>query len=140
VLPAASISKTIFLTEGHELEDERRFAALLKPGFTVFDIGANLGVYTLISASRIGPSGAVHAFEAEVSDPLLRRWGHTSRDVKQYLRQFGYRGYRTGQERLINGFSVSDEEPHPRGVNLLFIKEHHRALLPGDWMLPPAGD
>ncbi len=30
---------------------------------TVLDIGANLGVYTILSALKVGPTGAVHAFE-----------------------------------------------------------------------------
>lgn len=30
---------------------------------TIFDVGANVGIYTLIAASRVGASGAVHAFE-----------------------------------------------------------------------------
>jgi FkbM family methyltransferase len=35
----------------------------LRPGDTFLDIGANVGVYTLLAASIVGPSGIVHAFE-----------------------------------------------------------------------------
>jgi FkbM family methyltransferase len=35
----------------------------LKPGMTVLDIGANIGYYTLLMASRVGPAGKVIAFE-----------------------------------------------------------------------------
>jgi FkbM family methyltransferase len=47
---------------------ERRFLqAQVEPGMVVFDVGANLGFYTLLLADRVGPQGRVHAFEP---DPL----------------------------------------------------------------------
>jgi FkbM family methyltransferase len=39
------------------------FARLVRPGDTVLDLGANLGVYTLMAARLVGPAGRVHAFE-----------------------------------------------------------------------------
>lgn len=39
------------------------FRRLVRPGDTVFDLGANHGVYTLLAASLAGPAGRVHAFE-----------------------------------------------------------------------------
>ena len=41
------------------------FLSTLKRGMTVVDIGANIGWYTLLSASRVGPEGKVFAFEPE---------------------------------------------------------------------------
>jgi FkbM family methyltransferase len=41
------------------------FRRLLRPGDTVLDIGANLGVMSLVACSLVGPSGAVHAFEPQ---------------------------------------------------------------------------
>lgn len=38
---------------------------LLKPGMRVLDVGANLGLYALVAADRVGPSGHVGAFEAD---------------------------------------------------------------------------
>jgi FkbM family methyltransferase len=40
-----------------------RFMARLRPGMTVWDIGANVGLYTLPSARAVGPAGQVVAFE-----------------------------------------------------------------------------
>ena len=37
---------------------------VLRPGMTAIDIGANLGYFSLLMADRVGPSGRVHAFEA----------------------------------------------------------------------------
>lgn len=39
------------------------FVASLKPGMVVWDIGANVGLYTLCAATHIRPSGMVYAFE-----------------------------------------------------------------------------
>lgn len=38
-------------------------ARLVRPGDTVFDIGANLGLVTMLLSSLVGPQGQVHAFE-----------------------------------------------------------------------------
>ncbi len=40
----------------------------LRPGMTVFDIGANQGLYTLLAARRVGSSGRVFAFEPAPSE------------------------------------------------------------------------
>jgi FkbM family methyltransferase len=39
------------------------FRELVKPGMTVVDVGANIGYFSLLSASLVGPTGQVHAFE-----------------------------------------------------------------------------
>jgi len=43
---------------------------LLQPGDVAFDLGANVGLFTLPMARRVGPAGAVHAFEPH---PGVRR-------------------------------------------------------------------
>lgn len=39
------------------------FQRMIRPGDTVLDLGANLGVYTLLAARAVGPTGQVHGFE-----------------------------------------------------------------------------
>jgi FkbM family methyltransferase len=46
-----------------EPDDLGLFARMIRPGDTVLDVGAHLGVYALIGAAATGPSGKVHAFE-----------------------------------------------------------------------------
>ena len=46
-----------------EPEATALFQRLIRPGDTVFDLGANLGMYTLLAARAAGPGGVVHAFE-----------------------------------------------------------------------------
>jgi FkbM family methyltransferase len=52
------------LREGvFEQETVELFTALLAPGMTILDVGANIGQYTLIAARHVGERGRVHAFE-----------------------------------------------------------------------------
>jgi FkbM family methyltransferase len=46
-----------------EAETVELFLKMLAPGMTVFDVGANVGLYTLLAADLVGPCGQVHAFE-----------------------------------------------------------------------------
>jgi FkbM family methyltransferase len=47
----------------YEIEKAELFAGHAKPGGTVYDIGANVGFYTLIASRAVGPTGRVVAFE-----------------------------------------------------------------------------
>lgn len=54
-----------FLNDGYYERSEQSFCArFIKPGMTVFDIGASHGYYTLLFAKLAGPE-FVHAFEPE---------------------------------------------------------------------------
>lgn len=52
------------------------FVARLQSGMTVWDIGANVGLYTLPSARAVGPAGRVVAFE-----PMPRNLGFLRRHL-----------------------------------------------------------
>jgi len=59
--------------EGRESPEARTLAAflsLVRPGATVVDVGANIGLYTLSVAARVGPHGRVLALEP---DPAAAR-------------------------------------------------------------------
>jgi FkbM family methyltransferase len=47
----------------YEVQRVQAFAAALFPGATVYDIGANVGIYTLLASRLSGPKGMVYAFE-----------------------------------------------------------------------------
>jgi FkbM family methyltransferase len=50
------------------------FGAAIRPGDVVFDVGAWIGPYTLIAATRVGPQGRVVCFEPDpVARPQLER-------------------------------------------------------------------
>lgn len=47
----------------YEPELDALFRAVLRPGDIVFDVGANVGFFTLLAAALVGSRGQVHAFE-----------------------------------------------------------------------------
>lgn len=47
----------------YEHEKQRLFARSIQPGMVVFDLGANVGFYTLLAAVKAGERGRVYAFE-----------------------------------------------------------------------------
>lgn len=58
------ITPYVLQEQGDWFEDEIKFLRrLVQPGQTVVDIGANMGVYALSLARRVGPTGQVWAFE-----------------------------------------------------------------------------
>lgn len=58
----------------YEIGTTRIFERILKPGQTVVDVGANIGWFTLLAASLVGPKGKVYAFEPEpLSFSLLEK-------------------------------------------------------------------
>ena len=60
-----------------ELDNQRLFAAHLRPGDVVYDIGAHVGLYTLVSSARVQSEGHVYAFE-----PLLRNLQYLRRHIQ----------------------------------------------------------
>jgi FkbM family methyltransferase len=64
LFPSDAVYET-FLNEGYYERAEQSFCAgYVKPGMTVFDVGASHGYYTLLFAKLAGPEH-VHAFEPE---------------------------------------------------------------------------
>lgn len=85
---------------GYEARYDAGFAAALRPGDVVWDVGANVGHYTRSFAERVGPSGRVIAFEpspanfsrlreATASCPMveLKNVGLGSRDGRLHFQQ-----------------------------------------------------
>jgi FkbM family methyltransferase len=51
----------------------RFFLRLVKPGMHIVEVGANVGYYTLLACSLVGPTGRVTAFEANPASVALTR-------------------------------------------------------------------
>jgi FkbM family methyltransferase len=49
----------------YEYDKQKRFVEYVKPGCVVFDIGANVGYYTLLASKLVGGNGEVICFEPE---------------------------------------------------------------------------
>lgn len=56
---------------------ERAFLDLLSPGAVVYDLGANIGWYSLLAARVVGPRGSVLAFEPSLENALLAQQNAT---------------------------------------------------------------
>ena len=61
----------------YEGEKQRVFQDLVKPGSVVYDVGANVGFYTLLGSVLSGEGGRVYAFE-----PVPRNLGYLERHVR----------------------------------------------------------
>lgn len=55
----------LFLFGAYDETEAAALRAMVKPGMTVADIGANFGYFTLMLARLVGPAGRVYAFEPE---------------------------------------------------------------------------
>lgn len=47
----------------YENEMQTRFSAAIRPGYTVYDLGAHVGFYSLLASVLAGPEGKVFSFE-----------------------------------------------------------------------------
>ena len=61
----------------YERHMQRLFCEHIRPGATVFDVGANAGFFTLLASKLVGDSGRVYAFE-----PLPRNLDFLERHVQ----------------------------------------------------------
>ncbi len=52
-----------YWTGVHQVGLQEAFVRLLRPGATVWDVGAHIGFFTALAARCVGPGGRVHAFE-----------------------------------------------------------------------------
>lgn len=77
-IASSSIPTATYGTFAGEVQD--RFVELVRPGMTVYDIGAHVGFFTLLGARLVGASGAVVAFEPyEPAVRQLRRHAELNR-------------------------------------------------------------
>ena len=75
VFPAAQHMNLFFAARiRYEFEMTRHLPSLVAPGGVAFDVGANLGIYSLLLTSSVGPAGEVYAFEPDPQNvPWLER-------------------------------------------------------------------
>ena len=63
----------------YEWEKARLLARTLKPGMVFFDVGANVGYFTLLASRLVGPTGRIFAFE-----PLRRNLTYLRRHIAMH--------------------------------------------------------
>jgi FkbM family methyltransferase len=65
VLPRSGSAAPAFYRTFPSHAIARWMAETLQPGMTVIDIGAHVGVYSMLAARLVGPAGVVHAIEPQ---------------------------------------------------------------------------
>lgn len=86
-LPSSSVGRSIYYLGDWEHWDTIYWRRTIKPGWTVVDVGANLGYYALLASRLIGPQGRVFAFEPTPStyQVLLENIGlNRARNIAPY--------------------------------------------------------
>jgi FkbM family methyltransferase len=58
-----AIPRSIFYLGYYEPWETRWLEGALEPGWTVLDVGAHIGYYSLLCAKGVGPAGSAYAFE-----------------------------------------------------------------------------
>lgn len=51
-----------------DAQELKLISSIIKPGFNILDIGANIGFYTKVFSELTGPKGSVHAFEPDITN------------------------------------------------------------------------
>lgn len=77
-----SLTPHILLDGYWEMWITKVFMRLVQPGMTVVDIGANIGYYSLIAGTQVGPGGKVISFEA---NPQVFRLLANSMEINGFL-------------------------------------------------------
>src|SRR5262249_41087030 len=74
IKPQDWLGRHVYVTGEYEPATSRVIEALLRPGDTFLDIGANIGYFTLLASRRVGKAGLVFAFEPvpQTRENLLR--------------------------------------------------------------------
>jgi FkbM family methyltransferase len=78
-LPAAGGKVLRVISGNYETDQVAAFISTIRPGDTVFDVGAAHGYYTLLSAKLVGPAGRVVAFEPSPQNAAYLR-AHVQRN------------------------------------------------------------
>jgi FkbM family methyltransferase len=65
-----------FWLGSYEYSKQRAFSAVVRRGYTVFDLGAHVGFYSLLASVLVGPEGRVISFE-----PVPRNLGFLRRHL-----------------------------------------------------------
>lgn len=130
-----------YLLGTSEPEEQALIAKLLNPSDTFYDIGANVGFYSVIAARLVGPHGHVYAFEpfapsANIARSNARRNGFENVTVVEAAVMAGEGSVylRTSPDRESTHYSVtanaSGEGVHVPAVSIDTYAPRHRLRAP----------
>jgi FkbM family methyltransferase len=129
-----SVSQNIFL-ESYEKETISFLKRIVLPGDIIYDIGANIGYYTLIFSKLAGPTGWIHSFE-----PSKREFFLLAENIKLnflnnvYINQFAVSDFPGIIEMSVfddpayGAYNTIGLPTHQRVENQIFRKEAVRSI------------
>ena len=102
-----TISRSVYLTGSYEPQETAIVLALLRPGETFIDVGANWGYFALIGAWRVGPTGTVLAVE-----PDPRMYAALETNIRlaalRHVRALPFAATHSAGRGVLRGFRESD--------------------------------
>lgn len=112
------------------------FRRILKPGMGVLDIGANIGYFTMLSASIVGPAGYVLAIEPNPANARLLEASRRANGFDQVTVSQTAAGREVGLLALNTSYSNgTTSEPAADIASLL--QSRTVPCLPADLLAPP---
>jgi FkbM family methyltransferase len=101
-----------------EPELQRRFTTLLEPGQVLFDVGANIGFFSMLGASLVGPDGRVYAFDPVPHHADAIRHNLGLNDIRNFTLIEKAVADHSGRARLLvppesTGARVDSQDPAP---------------------------
>ena len=88
----------------------------LKPGDTVIDIGAHVGIYSLPMSEAVGPEGKIISFEPNPNNAKLLNWNIDANDCKNIkVEEQALRHKPSVSDLLISGINTGDHRFHGNG-------------------------
>lgn len=132
-----------YISGRREADFTKALLERLKPGMRFWDVGANAGYYTLLGCRRVGPSGAVTAFEpipasVERLRVALKKNRLTNAEIVPAALgcQNGDAPFEFDRNRLYLGRLKNEESFNPQGesmmVSVLTMEEAARRFGPPD--------
>jgi FkbM family methyltransferase len=95
------VGRSIFFTGDYDRKVTWLCRQIVRPGDTVLDIGANLGVVSFVLAKLVGPTGIVHAFEPNPRLQVLLELGIEQNDFKNICLHKVALGSKPGELELV---------------------------------------
>jgi FkbM family methyltransferase len=90
-----------FLLGTHDHEVQVALARLIRPGMTVYDVGANVGFTAVLAARLVGPEGQVVCFEPVPENARRIEENARLNDFRQVVVRQEALGGETGQARFL---------------------------------------
>ena len=121
---------------GYEPEIAALFRHILRPGMGVIDIGANMGFFTMLSASLVGEAGHVLAVEPNARNAGLLECSRQANGFAQVQVAQVAAGADTGLLALHSAHSTGTASAIPAGLNAMLTARTVPSLAL-DCLVPP---